>query len=136
MLTLTIAATTMAATASGSSVIARDRTPGPPAPPGRPAGVDHRLAFRRYRPVIAAVLLYRALTYLPPIPLGIAAGLAWRHAPALVHASTPNATAGGLLAVTRRPAILSFWRVFPKGAGTASLIAVVPGPRQHRLLSA
>jgi uncharacterized membrane protein YbhN (UPF0104 family) len=35
--------------------------------------------------VTAAVLLYRAVTYLPPIPLGAAALLAWRHAPALIH---------------------------------------------------
>jgi putative heme transporter len=35
--------------------------------------------------VTAAVLLYRAATYLPPIPLGAAAFLVWRHAPALIH---------------------------------------------------
>jgi uncharacterized membrane protein YbhN (UPF0104 family) len=40
--------------------------------------------------VTAAVLLYRAITYLPPIPLGAAAYLIWRHAPALIHASRPN----------------------------------------------
>jgi uncharacterized membrane protein YbhN (UPF0104 family) len=33
--------------------------------------------------VIAAVLLFRALTYLLPIPLGAVAALAWRHAPGL-----------------------------------------------------
>src|SRR6202034_3658168 len=38
--------------------------------------------------ITAAVLLYRAVTYLPPIPLGAAAFLVWRHAPALIH-STP-----------------------------------------------
>ncbi len=43
-------------------------------------GTDHRTSVQ----VIAAVLLYRALTYLLPIPLGIAAGLAWRHAPAIL----------------------------------------------------
>ena len=32
----------------------------------------------------AAVLLYCAVTYLPPIPLGALACLAWRHAPALI----------------------------------------------------
>ena len=37
--------------------------------------------------VTAAVLLYRAVTYLPPIPLGALACLAWRHAPWLIHAS-------------------------------------------------
>jgi uncharacterized membrane protein YbhN (UPF0104 family) len=37
--------------------------------------------------VTAAVLLYRAVTYLPPIPLGAVACLAWRHAPTLIRAS-------------------------------------------------
>jgi len=37
--------------------------------------------------VTAAVLLYRAVTYLPPIPLGALAYLVWRHAPALIRAS-------------------------------------------------
>ena len=35
--------------------------------------------------VTAAVLLYRAVTYLPPIPLGAIACLTWRHAPTLIH---------------------------------------------------
>jgi hypothetical protein len=30
------------------------------------------------------VLLYRAVTYLPPIPLGAAAYLMWQHAPTLL----------------------------------------------------
>ena len=34
--------------------------------------------------VTAAVLLYRAVTYLPPIPLGAAAYLVWQHAPTLL----------------------------------------------------
>ena len=37
--------------------------------------------------VTAAVLLYRAATYLPPIPLGGLACLAWRHAPWLIRRS-------------------------------------------------
>jgi uncharacterized membrane protein YbhN (UPF0104 family) len=37
--------------------------------------------------VTAAVLLYRAVTYLPPIPLGALACLIWRHAPALIGTS-------------------------------------------------
>ena len=37
--------------------------------------------------VTAAVLLYRAVTYLPPIPLGALACLTWRLAPALTGAS-------------------------------------------------
>ena len=36
--------------------------------------------------VTAAVLLYRAVTYLPPIPLGAIACLTWRCAPGLIHA--------------------------------------------------
>jgi uncharacterized protein (TIRG00374 family) len=43
------------------------------------AGAGHQITVQ----VIAAVLLYRALTYLLPIPLGAAAALAWRHAPGL-----------------------------------------------------
>ena len=39
--------------------------------------------------VTAAVLLYRAVTYLPPIPLGAVACLVWRHAPALINARPP-----------------------------------------------
>jgi putative heme transporter len=47
--------------------------------------------------VTAAVLLWRAVTYLPPIPLGAAAFLIWRHAPALIHPvpDVPDARAGG-----------------------------------------
>jgi uncharacterized membrane protein YbhN (UPF0104 family) len=41
--------------------------------------------------VTAAVLLWRAVTYLPPIPLGAAAWLLWRHAPALIRASPGHA---------------------------------------------
>jgi putative heme transporter len=46
------------------------------------AGAGHRATAQ----VTAAVLLYRAVTYLPPIPLGAMACLTWRHAPALIHA--------------------------------------------------
>ena len=41
--------------------------------------------------VTAAVLLYRAVTYLPPIPLGALACLTWRLAPALTGASLRHA---------------------------------------------
>ena len=51
------------------------------------AGVGHRASAQ----VTAAVLLYRAVTYLPPIPLGAIACLAWRHAPALIHAKAADA---------------------------------------------
>jgi putative heme transporter len=46
------------------------------------AGAGHRDGAQ----VTAAVLLYRAVTYLPPIPLGATACFSWRHAPALIHA--------------------------------------------------
>ncbi|HEX2823936.1 MAG TPA: lysylphosphatidylglycerol synthase domain-containing protein [Streptosporangiaceae bacterium] len=46
------------------------------------AGAGHRATAQ----VTAAVLLYRAVTYLPPIPLGAVACLAWRYTPALIHA--------------------------------------------------
>jgi putative heme transporter len=53
------------------------------------AGADHRVTAQ----VTAAVLLYRAVTYLPPIPLGAVACLVWRHAPSVLgqhdHASFP-----------------------------------------------
>jgi uncharacterized protein (TIRG00374 family) len=53
------------------------------------AGADHKLAGQ----VTAAVLLYRAVTYLAPIPLGALACVAWRYAPALRHADNrPRAT--------------------------------------------
>jgi putative heme transporter len=41
--------------------------------------------------VTAAVLLYRAVTYLPPIPLGAAAFLVWRHAPGLIRPAPESA---------------------------------------------
>jgi len=46
------------------------------------AGAGHRVSAQ----VAAAVLLYRAVTYLPPIPLGAAAWVVWRHFPALGRA--------------------------------------------------
>jgi uncharacterized protein (TIRG00374 family) len=45
------------------------------------AGAGHQAGAQ----VTAAVLLYRAVTYLPPIPLGAIACLIWRHAPALIR---------------------------------------------------
>jgi putative heme transporter len=51
------------------------------------AGAGHQANAQ----VTAAVLLYRAVTYLPPIPLGAIACLAWRHAPALIHAKAAGA---------------------------------------------
>jgi uncharacterized membrane protein YbhN (UPF0104 family) len=49
------------------------------------ADAGHRAGVQ----VTAAVLLYRAVTYLPPIPLGALACLTWRHAPALIRAAAP-----------------------------------------------
>jgi uncharacterized membrane protein YbhN (UPF0104 family) len=51
------------------------------------AGAGHEASVQ----VTAAVLLYRAVTYLPSIPLGALACLAWRHAPALLRISPHNA---------------------------------------------
>ena len=51
------------------------------------AGAGHRDGAQ----VTAAVLLYRAVTYLPPIPLGAIACLTWRHAPTLIHAKPVDA---------------------------------------------
>jgi putative heme transporter len=45
--------------------------------------------------VTAAVLLYRAVTYLPPIPLGAAAYLMWQHAPTLLGPSGQRRRGGG-----------------------------------------
>jgi uncharacterized protein (TIRG00374 family) len=63
------------------------------------AGAGHRDGAQ----VTAAVLLYRAVTYLPPIPLGAIACFTWRHAPALIHAkpmmpgyAQPDRSARGL----------------------------------------
>jgi putative heme transporter len=50
------------------------------------AGADHPVSAQ----VTAAVLLYRAVTYLPPIPLGALACLAWRHAPWLFGRRPPQ----------------------------------------------
>ncbi|MGO9778870.1 MAG: lysylphosphatidylglycerol synthase transmembrane domain-containing protein [Streptosporangiaceae bacterium] len=62
---------------------------------------DHKVTVQ----VTAAVLLYRAVTYLPSIPLGAAACLIWRHAPMLLGSSrlTPLRTAQGAVAVPDRP---------------------------------
>jgi uncharacterized membrane protein YbhN (UPF0104 family) len=48
------------------------------------AGAGHTASVQ----VTAAVLLYRAVTYLPPIPLGALACLTWRLAPALISTSS------------------------------------------------
>ncbi len=53
------------------------------------AGAGHRVSAQ----VAAAVLLYRAVTYLPPIPLGAGAWLVWRRFPSLSSAAS-DAAAG------------------------------------------
>ena len=55
------------------------------------AGAGHRASAQ----VTAAVLLYRAVTYLPPIPLGAIACLAWRHAPGLIRTRPHNTSPAG-----------------------------------------
>ncbi len=54
------------------------------------AGADHRVSAQ----VTAAMLPYRAVTYLPPIPLGAIACPVWRHAPGLIHPSRQAGPAG------------------------------------------
>ena len=62
---------------------------------------DHKVTVQ----VTAAVLLYRAVTYLPSIPLGAVACLIWRHAPALIGSSrlTPSRTVQGAVAAPDCP---------------------------------
>jgi putative heme transporter len=57
------------------------------------AGTDHRVAGQ----VTAAVLLFRAVTYLAPIPSGALAWVGWRYSPALRRGD-------GRVATTARPA--------------------------------
>jgi putative heme transporter len=64
------------------------------------AGAGHKLAGQ----VTAAVLLYRAVTYLAPIPLGALACVAWRYAPALRRADNRSWTTAGPGHVARQPA--------------------------------
>jgi hypothetical protein len=71
------------------------------------AGADHKVAAQ----VTAAVLLYRAVTYLVPIPGGAVACLAWRYAPALLR--------GGIRAGTTAPA--GDLRASPDSVGTFEL---------------
>jgi uncharacterized protein (TIRG00374 family) len=52
------------------------------------AGADHGVTAQ----VTAAVLLYRAVTYLAPIPLGGMACLAWRYTPTLIRREARPAT--------------------------------------------
>ena len=63
------------------------------------SGADHRATAQ----VTAAVLLYRAVTFLPPIPLGAAAFLTWRHAPALIHPGPVSAGPASLRGREQRP---------------------------------
>ena len=63
------------------------------------AGADHKLAGQ----VTAAVLLYRAVTYLAPIPLGALACVAWRYAPALRRAENRSWTTARPGPVPRQP---------------------------------
>ncbi len=65
------------------------------------AGGGHRVSVQ----VTAAVLLYRAVTYLPPIPLGALACLAWRHAPGLRHRGGRPAPVAGVLAASGEPGL-------------------------------
>jgi hypothetical protein len=55
------------------------------------SGADHRVAGQ----VTAAVLVYRAVTYLAPIPIGALACLAWWYAPALRRRVVRSGTTPG-----------------------------------------
>jgi uncharacterized membrane protein YbhN (UPF0104 family) len=65
-------------------------------------GVGHTAGHLALAQVTAAVLLYRAVTYLPPIPLGGIACLTWRYAPGLIHAKPLGA--GPVTAQVQPPA--------------------------------
>jgi putative heme transporter len=90
------------------------------------AGANHRASAQ----VTAAVLLWRAVTYLPPIPLGAVAFLAWRHAPALIHRSParppgqPTATPAATPAAVPAPG----GGVGPAPAEPLALGGIGPGP--------
>ena len=66
------------------------------------AGAGHAVGAQ----VTAAVLLYRAVTYLPPIPLGALACLAWRHAPALISTRPQQASQPSDRRRPRAPAVM------------------------------
>jgi putative heme transporter len=70
--------------------------------------------------VTAAVLLYRAVTYLPSIPLGAVACLVWRHAPALV-AARPDPVAEAVPASAETANELRLEQSFAPGAEGATL---------------
>ena len=74
-----------------------------------------RAGHRDSAQVLAAVLLYRAVTYLPSIPLGAIACLVWRHAPALIYAKP---AAAGQLADVRLPGPDLALRMGPGEAAT------------------
>jgi putative heme transporter len=63
-------------------------------------GADHKVAVQ----VTAAVLLYRAVTYLAPIPSGALAWVVWRYAPALSRDDSRSWTTAQPGHVARQPA--------------------------------
>ena len=72
-------------------------------------GAGHRASAQ----VTAAVLLYRAVTYLPPIPLGVIACLTWRHAPGLYPRQARRCRSADRLGVVRSGP--SFWPAPARG---------------------
>jgi uncharacterized membrane protein YbhN (UPF0104 family) len=70
------------------------------------ASAGHRASAQ----VTAAVLLYRAVTYLPSIPLGALACLVWRHAPTLIRASPQLRSAGEITPPARARDDDRVWR--------------------------
>ncbi len=68
-------------------------------------GASHKVGAQ----VTAAVLLYRAVTYLPSIPLGAIACLTWRYAPRLIRG--PQVTSGGIHGLNGAKRLVSGWQV-------------------------
>jgi uncharacterized protein (TIRG00374 family) len=104
------------------------------------AGADHRATIQ----VTAAVLVYRAISFLPSIPLGAAAGLAWRYTPRLIHASPgtggrhhddparqDNAMNGDREQVYPVPSILMMKHPEPAGAARAPTTGLFPQDAQE-----
>ena len=78
-------------------------------------GAGHKASAQ----VTAAVLMYRAVTYLPSIPLGALACLTWRYAPALISTSPPSASDPAPPTRSSHPAALSSRRTRPERRGQA-----------------
>ena len=86
------------------------------------AGAGHQVSAQ----VAAAVLLYRAVTYLPPIPLGAVVCLVWQHMPAVRRADRA-ASAGELGIADAGPAAHNHHRDAPSDPASAGGSTVSDG---------